>query len=435
VIGRAPAVVALLLAVAPAAAAAPRGALYTNTSDVEALAVAGGTLWVGTSGGLEEWEVATLIRRRLYTTDDGLADNRVQQITVEETLRVQTATAACTLVERRWRCHPQPAPAPRPTPPRMFAGRRMTGEVRAQGRTFVGTAGAGLWLAGPPARRLTPEDQICSNNVVALAAFRDRTWYGSFDEGLCSFDGRRFTRAALPAAMINDLLASSGVLYVATARGLYFTEDGARFRAVPALGDRAVVDLASDGRTLFAVTPVSLWRLPLHPGCGVARSDWQPGGSHALQAVDVAGGTVWVATEDRGLVRQRRGRPFEVFDRAAGLPSSWSVDVAATADGGAFAATLRDGLVRVEGDGRVHRVPGPFDPWLLHLTARGPTLWVGTQGGAAVLGASGVVAIRDLPHPAVHALLPGAGGLWVATEGGTTLRWPIAAGAKVEGGP
>jgi ligand-binding sensor domain-containing protein len=319
----------------------------------------------------------------------------------------------------RWMCDRPPARAPRPQAPRLHGGQRVTAEVQVGGRTFVGTAGAGVWLA--PARRLTPEDQICSNSIVALASFAGRIWYGSFDEGLCSFDGRHFTRAALPAVMINDLLADGGLLYVATTRGLFFSADGRQFRAVRALGDRPVVDLASDGRTLWAVTPVSLWRLPLHPGCGVPRSHWLPGNSHALQAVDVAGGTVWIATEDRGLLRQS-GPRFEVFDRAAGLPSSWSVDVAATPDGGAFAATLRDGLVRIEPDGRVHAVAVVLDPWLLHVSAAGGTLWVGTQGGAAVIAGGVVAPLGNLPHPSVHALLPTPQGVWVATEGGTALR-------------
>jgi ligand-binding sensor domain-containing protein len=406
--------VALLLA--PAAAHAT---LYTNTSQVEALAADGDTLWVGTRGGLEVWEVTSLTRRRLYTTDDGLADNQVLAISVVREVRVRTASASCVLAGARWRCRPQPSAAPRPGLARMFAGHRVTAEVRVGERAFVGTAGAGVWLA--PARRLTPEDQICSNSIVALARFAGQVWYGSFDEGLCSFDGRHFSRAALPAAMINDLLAEGGLLYVATTRGLFFSDDGRRFRAVRALGDRPVVDLASDGRTLWAVTTVSLWRLPLHPGCGVPRSQWQPGGSHALQAVDVAGGTVWIATEDRGLLRQA-GPRFEVFDRAAGLPSSWSVDVAATRDGGAFAATLRDGLVRIEPDGRVRPMAVVLDPWLLHVSVAGATVWVGTQGGAAAIVDGMVAPLGGLPHPSVHALLPTPDGLWVATEGGTALR-------------
>ena len=38
-----------------------------------------------------------------------------------------------------------------------------------------------------------------------------------------------------------------------------------------------------------------------------------------LQAVTVSGRTVWLASEDRGVIRFRAGK-FESFDRAAGLP-------------------------------------------------------------------------------------------------------------------
>ena len=56
------------------------------------------------------------------------------------------------------------------------------------GRTFVGTAGRGLWLAGQHPTALTPDDQICSNHVVAVARFRGDVWLGTFDQV-----GYRFT--------------------------------------------------------------------------------------------------------------------------------------------------------------------------------------------------------------------------------------------------
>ncbi|HXI60922.1 MAG TPA: hypothetical protein VNO55_32905, partial [Polyangia bacterium] len=54
--------------------------VFTNTSEVTALAAVDGTLWVATRGGLEEYDLATLVRRRLYTTADGLTANEVTAV-------------------------------------------------------------------------------------------------------------------------------------------------------------------------------------------------------------------------------------------------------------------------------------------------------------------------------------------------------------------
>jgi ligand-binding sensor domain-containing protein len=413
------------LASLPLAAVAAPSAVYTNTSYVEALAADGDTLWAATRGGVERWDAATADRRQLYTTADGLAENAVGGITVEgRVVKARTARAACTLEGARWRCEAAPPVAAAAIGARVgvFRGRRVTAEVEVAGRTFLGTAGGGLWLAGTAPRRLTPDDQICSNHVVALAAFAGQMWFATFDEGLCRFDGRRFERVDLPITMTNDLVVAGGALYVASTRGLHVTRDGRRWRQVPGLDGRGVVDLASDGEHLWAATTASLWRLPLRGGRERERGWWQPGGSHALQAVDARGGVVWVATEDRGVLRFAGGR-FQVLDRAAGLPSSWSIDVAATADGGAYVATLRDGLVRVEPDGASAPAAEGVDPWLLHVSGAGETLWVGTQGGAATLDTNtgAVTPLAALPHPSVHALAAASDGLWVGTEGGTAV--------------
>ncbi|HXI56417.1 MAG TPA: hypothetical protein VNO55_10180, partial [Polyangia bacterium] len=311
----------------------------------------------------------------------------------------------------------------------LFAGARETARLTVGGRTFVGTAGRGLWLAGPRPTALTPGDQICGNHVVAVAHFRGDVWLGTFDQGLCAFDGHTFRRARVPFRMINDLVATSNALFVASTRGLFRTGDGVHFQKVAALDGRGVTDLALDGNgeTLWAVSPAALWRIPLGAR-GRLRGYFLPGGSHALQAVDAAGGTVWMASEDRGAIRFRHGQ-FQVFDRAAGLPTSWGVDVAATDDGGAYVATLRHGLVHLDADGRVQPAPRLPDRWLLHVSRddRG-ALWVGTQGGAARVdprsrtdAVAVAAAVERLPNPCVHAVATIGDDTWVATEGGTAV--------------
>ncbi|HVR61526.1 MAG TPA: hypothetical protein VMU50_06485, partial [Polyangia bacterium] len=105
------------------------------------------------------------------------------------------------------------------------------------------------------------------------------------------------------------------------------------------------------------------------------------------------------------------------------LPTSWAVDVAAAPDGGAFVATLRHGLLRLDADGNARSVPGLPDRWLLHLGRTGGAWWVGTQGGAARVDGAGVATVvaAGLPHPCVHAIADFDGALWIGTESGTAV--------------
>jgi ligand-binding sensor domain-containing protein len=405
-----------LLAVSLATAALP-ARVYTRTADVEGLAAADGTLWVATRGGLEAYDLATLSRRRLYTTADGLAANAVRAVAVEDGRVVaRTDRATCERHAGRFTCAPAaPLAAPVPGAARTFQGARVTAELEAGGVKLVGTAGGGLWRDGAAPRALTPRGQVCGNHVVALTRFRGQTFLGTFDDGLCAFDGARFRAVPAPFRMVNDLAATPGALYVATTRGLFVTRDGARFHRVPLADGRGTTKLSVDGDVLWAVSPVTLWRVPL--GAGRPRGWFLPAGSRALQSVDARGGVVWLASEDRGAIRFRDGR-FTIFDRAAGLPTSWSVDVAAADDGGADVATLRHGLVHIAGDGHPSSVAGLPDSWLLRVVRDASGLWVGTQGGATRLAADGPHALLGLPNPCVHATLIEGASLWVATEGG-----------------
>lgn len=94
------------------------------------------------------------------------------------------------------------------------------------------------------------------------------------------------------------------------------------------------------------------------------------------------------------------------------------VDVAAESDGGVYAATLRDGLVHVDKNGRIRKLDNLPDNWLLHVSQGNRRLWVGTQGGAASLTGETVTTLSSLPNPCVHAILETSTALWAATEAG-----------------
>jgi ligand-binding sensor domain-containing protein len=215
---------------------------------------------------------------------------------------------------------------------------------------------------------------------------------------------------------------------VAGSDGLWWTADGVRFRHHGGVTSQAINDLAYDAGTgtLYATAPGALWSMS-RGGAGGARRLARPGGSRSLQAVEARRGIVWLATEDRGVIRIDDGGDGDVhlYDKAAGAPSSWALDVAEVANGDAYAATLRDGVVRITRDGRLEAVAGLPSPWILHLAADaapGNPLWIGTQAGAAGLTSDGrLLPLGGLPDARVHAIAPLAEGLWVGTEGGAAL--------------
>jgi hypothetical protein len=384
-------------------------ALFTSTAHVESVAAAGATLWAATGGGVEEYDLSTGRRTRLYTVDDGLDAVAVRRVWLEGGLRARTERSECALEAGRFRCRPAAPLAPEaPAAARSWRGARETARLVVGGQTIIGTAGAGLWRGS---QRLTPPGQLCANHVEALAEFQGRLWVGTFDGGLCVLRGNTFHPVRAPFRMINDLRATPRGLYVAAAEGLFLTRDGRTFRREGRVRERGANRLALSGRWLFVTTPYALYALR-QDGREVVRRWAKPAGSTALQGVAVSGPHVWLASEDRGAIRMRREK-FESFDRASGLPSSWVVDVLPAAGGGVWAATLRNGSVRLDGKGAVRELGVDPHAWGLRLYHDRGRLLFGTQ--------QGVEGLRGLPDPRVHAFLRTRAGLYLGTEGGLLL--------------
>ncbi|ACY14875.1 hypothetical protein [Haliangium ochraceum] len=425
---------------APAEAApgaAPRvSAVFTHTREVEDIAVDGNAVWVATRGGLERYALPGGRRERLYTNLDGLSEIHVREVhALAGQVTLRTQEHRCELRGDRFECvAAPPLPTPEPALSQRFQGARVSARADIFGGELIGTAGRGLWLrwdrAPDAPLALTPRGQVCSNHMMATAEFRGRLYLGSFDEGVCMLRERGdFVALRTPFRMVNDMVATADALYVAANSGLYRSADGVGFERIEFVSSSGVNGLAVDGDVLYATTPSALWRVPLAARDASGRrlrpaSYWLPGGSRAMQKVSVGAGAVWMASEDRGVIRFAEGR-FEVFDRAAGMPTSWVMDVAVS-DDTMHAVSFRHGLIAVpldaaSGAPRVEaaRLVGELpDTWLLRARAVGDALWVGTQQGAARVSASGVETISEVPHPCVHAIASWAGATWLATEGG-----------------
>lgn len=262
-------------------------------------------------------------------------------------------------------------------------------------------------------------EPLCSEQAQVAAEYRNELWLGGFQGGVCV--RRSGELVPVPSAMrfINDMLVVGDALYVAAHEGLFVTRDGQTFTRVVEMELRGANGLASDGRHLWVSTPSVLFQLPLTARAQYRRYN-QPGGSTAIQALARHGQTLWLATEDRGLVRIHKNE-VSVFDALRGLGSSWVVDVEVDKQGNAYAATLRDGLFRVTRDERIEPLETGHR-WLLRVYADEQGLWVGAQDGLARRDPRGkLFQISPLPDTRVHMLYRAQEGLWVGTERGTTL--------------
>lgn len=405
-----------------AEASAPVATVLANTEYVEAIAVDGegrsATLYAATRGGVEVYALSSGERLRHYTHLDGLPSLHVRALRVGDdgTVLARFPASECELVRDSFRCRDAaPLPTPEPSVAPRFEGSRVTQTLEHASGILIATAGNGVWLGK---RRLTPSSQICSNHMMAVSEYRGRTYFGSFDGGLCSTkDGKTFVHHDGPFRMVNDLEATPKGLFVASGEGLYKSRDGETFEKVESITQRGANGLSFDGKSLWVTTPGALWRLRVQGGPRT-RGYWLPGNARSVQAVHAKGGEVWIATEDRGLIRKKRGG-WEIHDKAAGMPSSWFLDVAIANDGTVYGASLRDGIVSIQNDGSVKRVEESPDAWGLFVSQIGGHVAMGTQGGAGWLGGAEVPA---LPDPNVHAITAAGGWMVYATEGGTMMQ-------------
>lgn len=418
----------------PAAAKECRvSGVATYTGNVNDVLATPDAYWVASDGGVQEFDRATRKLLRTYTHLDGLSTlsaSRLNQ-TPQGDIVATLAGATCTLRGSRFTCRPQTkVEKERPLQFRYHGGARVRVEKLLPEGALVGTAGGHAFLG---AERLgTP--LLPDRHITALSLFRGKLWLGTFNGGLAREHGdNQFRPVSSPGMLINALQAGREHLFVGTSDGLFQTKDGVTFEQVDFV-EQAVVGLAFDGTSIWATTPGALYRIKDGRG---PRSDvwWLPGGSRSLQKVSAVPGYVWFGTEDRGAIVMQvgpkttaRDKPFTVYDRGQGLPSSWSLAVAATPGGDAWMTTLREGLTFIARHGESRSVATGVSAWGLSALATPDGAWIGSQNGAAFVEKSGksARAIQGLPDPRVHAFLAdsrkeSAGRLFIGTENG--LAW------------
>jgi hypothetical protein len=414
-----------------------------NGSDVRALASDGTHAWAATSGGLDRYDLVT--RERVhFGVESGLDTLDVRAVhLVFAFVVVDTAESRCVRAEDAggaFRCERARPPAPVAPSLETFEGAPVVARVAAKDGALVGTRGRGVFFA-PAADasrpvRLDPEENAPASFVRKIVFYKDRAWLGTFDDGLlelpadaCALAQKpeltlSATRSRAPVRMVNDLAQANGTLFVAANEGLFFTRDGGAFERLDAI-PRGATGIAAFRDHVFVTTTSALWRIKVSGRRPIIDGNWwRPAGTRSLQGVAVSAERAWLASEDRGLIRfdARAASPtFEAVDRLSGAPTSWVVAVASDGRGGAFAATLRDGVFHVSSAGALETVPGAPSAWTLDASFEDDELCVGTQAGAACYADWTKLPTRvfaGLPDARVHDVQHLGPALLLATEAG-----------------
>ncbi len=246
-----------------------------------------------------------------------------------------------------------------------------------------------------------------SNRVLAVFADRDSVLWIGTDRGVCRYDprGPRAERVGdTPRSnFVHALLSTKdGRLWAGTQRGLFVRTTGGGWQQVTALGGHTIHALAEtdDGR-LLAGTPTGL---------------------HA----SLAGSDSW-----------------EAASRSATTSPGESVRAIQVLGGTAYLATFGRGMERLVGSERVTLWPAPDADAALRqvvsLAVVNETIWIGTASAGTFIF-RGESALRD-PELSnlgtLRAVTPdGEGGLWIGTDRGLFRRTndrlePLASGHDV----
>lgn len=430
-------------AVPPAAPAKNAYPIETwgSARDARSLAAGGDFVWVATGGGVDRYAHDGSAHRH-FGTAEGLdtLDARSVEVTNGNVV-ARTGTSRCELGSDHFVCKTAKAPPPSVTNLSLFRGHPIAARLRVGNDEWIATRGGGAFLLPNTEASKAVALESTTNDPSSFfhtgAVFGNAVWLGTFHDGLYRVPldsegkpsgslAKTAVRVTTPARLVNRLVATSGkdgALYVAASEGLFVTRDGVRFTRVDAIAPHAMTGLSFAANHLWATSTEALYRLASSGRGQVERSFVRPAGTHAIQAVAVDdGGTAWLATEDRGVVRVDIDGTIRSYDRVAGLPSSWFVAVETDGSGGVIASTLRHGTVRIASDGSWSTLAWAPNPWGLAVRRDGQRVCIATQGGAACRASDTLpTTLALLPDPRVHLVVPLGPTLLVGTEAGSAL--------------
>lgn len=309
--------------------------------------------------------------------------------------------------------------------------------VSKDGTLWAGTRTGGFWrYRGGNFDQ--PFPALAQAEVWAMAETADgKVWVGT-KTGLYSLgsDGtaRHFgAKEGLPTEHISALHASGEDLWIGTRQGEVLRLSGETMHVVVGsgtfAGGAAVKGLAHDpvsGEAWFAHDGAGLFVLR---GNQLTRIDLLPNReSEYLQALHRdPEGTLWIGTQDQGLVRYSAGS-ISFFKDEHGLPDQDVLSVLRDREGSIWVGTHFGGLNRLlEGKALTYtKIEGlPTDAVTCVVEEDSETLWLGTLGGGLLKFAHCVFTPVPLGEPLfkprndVRALLRARDGeIWIGTHGG-----------------
>ncbi len=369
-----------------------------------------------------------------------------------DVLHVRTATAAFRFVGGVLQRSGQVAEAPAMAHPHAMrspgidvsglGGKHVRAWARLQG-DLVAATDEGVFRQAADGRwePLFVAPMPCGDRISALARFDGALWAGSFDRGLCRWNGSTWSRYAgpshLPSDMINDLAADDQHLYVATLKGLVLVDRQGRFDQ--RTHEQCVGDLKASCPWFASVTGVDVdgrtggvWAADLGSVHRIDSKRWRHYGTRAgigsrrITRIAVFDDAVAIGTSDQGVLL-KKGDHVTTIDDQDGLADNWVTDLSWDASGVLWVATCTRGISRIDPDGSVSNMGsrhGLPDDYTLAVRPVGSDLWVGTLRGLGVVSGSTVTPLTSadgLSGDEVHDIVVYKKEVWVATNGGLSV--------------
>lgn len=374
---------------------------YVNYNSLSAVAVQGDYVWAGGPAGLVRWDSA-LGNYNLFTTLEGLPDNNINALLVDDDDRLWAGTYAGIVVfdGKTWSTFDQ------------HQG-MVTGLTKVLARDTRGGIWVGMSMGDPP---LVYYDGTAWNAAPAVpmpvqypsprALVSDEDlglFVGLENAGLAHFDGaawRVYTQAqGLPYDTVTALQVADDALYLGFTRGAARMDVASgTFTSLPQLSAMAVHAMyhAQNGMLWFGGDSIFAY----DPG----DNEWMsfsvnahPFSSWPVRAITENDNALWFATEGGGLLR---------YD--GDVWQTWTVPV-----------TLRDNRVRAI----VQDSGGAL--WFAHRGGMGLTRYTPERGAWDAFGAEAEGAMLDPGIPGVDSV----GNLWIG--GYEQVSWYDGSGWRV----
>jgi signal transduction histidine kinase/ligand-binding sensor domain-containing protein/CheY-like chemotaxis protein len=395
------------------------------SNQVKALAEdTSGTLWVGTTGGLQHWDGTALRPRSPF---EGIESPPVLSLAAGPSNTLWAGTESGMVYQRQ-------DGLMRPVPEASLPGGPIEAlYVDRPGTLWVGSTGRGLLRVANGQRSMLEAEQLMSNAVAALLEDAEgNMWIGAAEGGLHRLTDGVITPFGRHEGLPHDQLSSvfearDGSLWFGGLGGgvsrlhegkltTWTTREGLVHDRVRSLSE------APDG-SIWISTQLGLSRW--HQGAittSLGRAHGLPSGPTRVVHVDKEG-TLWAGTLE-GLARWN-GERFELFTRKEGLPGNTITMLKERPAGGFWVGTADGGLayflhgrpvtVAMEG------APMYSEVQALHELPDG-TLWIGTDEGL-YRWKTGSLQRLDRKHglfdDRIFQILPdGRGNLWMSCNKG-----------------